>query len=55
MNLRQIVVATDESDAGRQAVRSGLELAGRVPARVTVSRDNEMELRLRIEEWRVAP
>jgi len=38
MNLRHIVVATDESDAGRQAVRTGLELAGRAAARLTVMR-----------------
>ena len=38
MNLRHIVVATDESDAGRQAVRAGLDLAGRAGAKVTVMR-----------------
>jgi nucleotide-binding universal stress UspA family protein len=31
-------VATDESDAGRQAVRAGLDLAGRAGAKVTVMR-----------------
>lgn len=38
MNLRRIVVATDESDAGRQAVRAGLRLAARSMARLTVMR-----------------
>jgi nucleotide-binding universal stress UspA family protein len=38
MNLRHIVVATDESDAGRQAVRTGLKLAARASARLTVMR-----------------
>ena len=38
MSLRHIVVATDESDAGRQAVRAGLDLAGRAAARLTVMR-----------------
>ena len=38
MNLKHIVAATDESDAGRQAVRVALELAGAVGARVTVMR-----------------
>jgi len=38
MNLRHIVVATDESDAGRQAVRAGLRLAARSTARLTVMR-----------------
>jgi nucleotide-binding universal stress UspA family protein len=38
VNLRHIVVATDESDAGRQAVRAGLELAARAAARLTVMR-----------------
>jgi nucleotide-binding universal stress UspA family protein len=38
MNLRHIVVATDESDAGRQAVRTGLKLAARTSARLTVVR-----------------
>jgi len=38
LNLRHIVVATDESDAGRQAVRAGLDLAGRAGAKVTVMR-----------------
>lgn len=38
MGLRHIVVATDESDAGRQAVRTGLELAARASARLTIVR-----------------
>jgi nucleotide-binding universal stress UspA family protein len=38
MELRHIVVATDESDAGRGAVRAGVELAGRASANVTVMR-----------------
>lgn len=29
--------------------------ADALPARLTVSRDNDLELRLRIEEWRAAP
>ena len=38
MNLRHIVVAADESDAGRQAVRAGLNLAAKTSARLTVMR-----------------
>ena len=38
MPLRHIVVATDESEAGRSAVRAGLNLAGRASARLTVMR-----------------
>jgi nucleotide-binding universal stress UspA family protein len=38
MNLRHIVAATDESDAGRQAVRAGLRIAARSTARLTVMR-----------------
>lgn len=38
MDLQHIVVAADESDAGRGAVRAGVELAGRASARVTVMR-----------------
>ncbi|HEX6106075.1 MAG TPA: universal stress protein, partial [Gemmatimonadales bacterium] len=38
MNLRHVVVATDESDAGRQAVRAGVDVAARASARVTVMR-----------------
>lgn len=38
MDLRHIIAATDESDAGRQAVRTALDLASRGSARVTVLR-----------------
>ena len=38
MLLRHIVVATDESEAGRSAVRTGLDLAERAFARLTVMR-----------------
>jgi nucleotide-binding universal stress UspA family protein len=38
MQLRHIIVATDESDAGRQAIRTALALAARAGARVTVVR-----------------
>ncbi len=38
MQLRHIVVATDASDAGRQAVRTGLDLSSRSAARLTVMR-----------------
>lgn len=38
MNLRHIVVATDESDAGRQAVRAGIDVGTRASAKVTVMR-----------------
>src|SRR5918993_4764819 len=38
MQLRHILAATDESDAGRQAVRTAFDLASRVSARVTVLR-----------------
>jgi nucleotide-binding universal stress UspA family protein len=38
MDLQHIVVATDDSEAGRQAVRAGLDLARRASARVTVMR-----------------
>ena len=38
MNLRHIVVAADESDAGRQAVRAGLDLAAKASAHLTVMR-----------------
>jgi nucleotide-binding universal stress UspA family protein len=38
LHLRHIVVATDESDAGRGAVRAGLELAAKASARLTVMR-----------------
>jgi nucleotide-binding universal stress UspA family protein len=38
MDLRHIVVAADESDAGHGAVRAGVELAARASADVTVMR-----------------
>jgi len=38
MDLRHIVAASDESEAGRQAVRAAVELAARTGARVTVMR-----------------
>ena len=38
MQLRHILAATDESDAGRQAVQTAFELASRASARVTVLR-----------------
>jgi len=38
MQLRHIIVATDASEAGRQAVRTGLDLSSRSAARLTVMR-----------------
>jgi nucleotide-binding universal stress UspA family protein len=38
MLLRHIVAATDESDAGRQAVRTATDLASRASARITILR-----------------
>jgi nucleotide-binding universal stress UspA family protein len=38
MNVQHILAAADESEAGRQAVRSAIDLAGRAHARVTVVR-----------------
>ena len=38
MNLQHVLAAADESQAGRQAVRSAIDLAGRAHARVTVVR-----------------
>lgn len=38
MQLQHILAASDESDAGRQAVRTALDLASRMAARVTVVR-----------------
>ena len=38
MHLRHIVVAADDSAAGRSAVRTGLDLAARAGARLTVMR-----------------
>ncbi len=38
MLLRHILTATDESDAGRQAVKTAMDLASRASARVTILR-----------------
>jgi nucleotide-binding universal stress UspA family protein len=38
MNVQHILAAADESEAGRQAVRTAIDLAGRARARVTVMR-----------------
>ena len=38
MHLRHIVAATDESDAGREAIRTALALAARAGARISVVR-----------------
>ena len=38
MGLRHILAATDESDAGRRAVRTAIDLASRAAARLTVLR-----------------
>lgn len=38
MQLRHIVVASDDSDAGRSAARAGLDLAARASARLTLMR-----------------
>jgi nucleotide-binding universal stress UspA family protein len=38
LRLRHILAATDESAAGRQAVRAGLEVAARASARLTILR-----------------
>lgn len=38
MDLRHVVVATDESDAGRRAVHAGMGLAHRAGARITIMR-----------------
>jgi nucleotide-binding universal stress UspA family protein len=38
LNLRHIVVATDESDACRQAVRAGVHLAAKTSAHLTIMR-----------------
>ena len=44
MNLQRIVVATDESEAGRQAVRTGAELTGRASSRLFVMRVTSRQL-----------
>src|SRR6478736_5375067 len=38
MKLRHIIAATDESDSGREAVRTALDLGSRASARVSVVR-----------------
>jgi nucleotide-binding universal stress UspA family protein len=38
MELQRIIVATDESDAGREAVRTGMDLAAHARGQVTVMR-----------------
>ena len=43
MHLRHVVVAADESAAGRSAVRTGLDLAARAGTRLTVMRVVPME------------
>jgi nucleotide-binding universal stress UspA family protein len=43
MQLRHILAATDESDAGRQAVRTAIALASRTHARITVLRVSAVE------------
>ena len=48
MLLRHIVVATDESEAGRQAVRTGLELGSRCSAQLTVLRVVPIEAAARL-------
>ena len=48
MLLRQILAATDESDAGRQAVRTAMALASRASARVTILRVIALEATRRL-------
>src|SRR5436190_1775772 len=43
MRVRHILAATDESDAGRQAVRTASALASRASARVTILRVTAVE------------
>lgn len=43
MQLRHVVVATDESGEGRSAVRTGLDLAARASARLTIMRVFSLE------------
>jgi nucleotide-binding universal stress UspA family protein len=43
MEIRHILAAADESDAGRQAVRTAIDLASRTYARVTVLRVSAVE------------
>ena len=48
MLLRHILAATDESDAGRQAVRTAIDLASRASARVTILRVMAVEATRRL-------
>ena len=48
MRLRHILAATDESDAGRRAVRVAIDLASRASARLTVLRVLAMEVSRRL-------
>ncbi len=48
MLLRHILAATDESDAGRQAVRTAIDLASPASARVTILRVMAAEARRRL-------
>ena len=48
MQLRHIVAATDESNAGRQAVRTALDLATRSSARVTILQVTALEASRRL-------
>lgn len=48
MLLRHILAAADESDAGRQAVRSALDLGSRASARVTILRVTPVEASRRL-------
>jgi nucleotide-binding universal stress UspA family protein len=48
MLLRHILAATDESDAGRQAVRTAIELGARASARVTILRVMALEASRRL-------
>jgi len=48
MILRHILAATDESDAGRQAVRTAIALASRASARVTILRVMAVEATRRL-------
>ncbi len=48
MLLRHILVAADQSDAGRQAVRTALDLASQASARVTILRVTAVETSRRL-------
>ena len=43
MLLRHVLAAADESDAGRQAVRTAIDLAARSSARITILRVGAVE------------